>query len=96
MIGTGKLELHSARRGGRFNRVSLVAAFLGLFWSLPSLGADPATITFSLDFPKSNPERYSIAVQSDGRAHYECSGKISDDSEDRETYETEFTFSDVA
>ena len=34
-------------------------------------------------------------VQSDGRAHYECSGKISDDSDDRESYETDFTFSDA-
>jgi hypothetical protein len=95
MIGTGKLKLHSARRGGQFSRLSLVIACLGLFWNLPSLGADPATITFSLDFPKSSPERYSIVVQSDGHAHYESSGKISDDSDDRESYQTEFTFSDA-
>jgi hypothetical protein len=95
MIGTGKLESPGARRGGRFNRVSLIVACLGLLWSLPSPAADPATITFSLDFPNSNPERYSIMARSDGHAHYECSGKISEDSDDRETYETEFTFSDA-
>ena len=50
-------------------------------------------VTFSLDFPHSDPERYSIAVQSDGHARYECSAKISDDSDDRETYQTEFTLS---
>ena len=95
MIGTGKLKSPGARRGGRCNRGSLIIACLGLLWSLPSPAADPATITFSLDFPNSNPERYSIVAQSDGHAHYECSGKISEDSDDRETYETEFTFSDA-
>lgn len=75
--------------------MSLIVACLGLLSSLPSPAADPATITFSLDFPNSNPERYSIVAPSDGHAHYECSGKIAEDSDDRETYETEFTFSDA-
>jgi len=56
--------------------------------------ADPATVTFTLDFPNSSPEHYSIAVQSDGKAHYESSGKISNDSDVRDNYETDFTFSD--
>jgi hypothetical protein len=56
--------------------------------------ADPATITFSLDFPDSSPEHYSIAVQSDGHAQYESSGKISADSDVRDNYQTDFTFSD--
>ena len=68
---------------------------LALLWSLPTGAAEPATVTFSLDFPHSDPERYSIAVQSDGHARYECSAKISDDSDDRETYQTEFTLSDA-
>jgi hypothetical protein len=57
--------------------------------------AEPATITFSLDFPKSEPEHYSISVQSDGHARYECTAKISDDSEDRETYRTDFIFTEA-
>jgi hypothetical protein len=61
----------------------------------PTLAADPATITFSLDFPNSSPEHYSIAVQSDGHAHYESSGKISADSDARDDYQTDFTFSDA-
>jgi hypothetical protein len=68
---------------------------LALLWSLPTRAAEPATVTFSLDFPHSDPERYSIAVQSDGHARYECSAKISDDSDERETYQTEFTLSDA-
>jgi hypothetical protein len=57
--------------------------------------ADPVTVTFSLDFPTSDPEHYSISVQSDGRAKYECTGRISKDSDENETYQTDFTFSDV-
>jgi hypothetical protein len=59
-----------------------------------SVAADPATITFSLDFPNSSPEHYSIVVQSDGHAHYESSGKLSADSDVRDDYQTDFTFSD--
>lgn len=51
-------------------------------------------MTFSLDFPDSSPEHYSIAVQSDGHAHYESSGKITADSDVRDNYETDFVFSD--
>jgi hypothetical protein len=65
-----------------------------LYLAVRSLAADPATVTFSLDFPNSSPEHYSIAVQSDGHAHYESSGKLSDDSDVRDDYQADFTFSD--
>jgi hypothetical protein len=55
--------------------------------------ADPATITFTLDFPASDPDRYSISVTNDGHGKYECSAKISPESDDRETYQAEFEFS---
>jgi hypothetical protein len=71
----------------------VLAVFLVLSVA-PSIAADPATISFSLDFPNSSPEHYAIAVQSDGRAHYESSGKISADSDARDDYQTDFTFSD--
>jgi hypothetical protein len=61
----------------------------------PLMAADSAAVTFSLDFPHSNPEHYVISVQSDGRAHYESNGVINEGSDDRETYQTDFTFSDV-
>jgi hypothetical protein len=63
---------------------------------LPNLrvqAADAATVTFSLDFPKSDPAHYSISLASDGHAHYECSARISRESEDQENYETDFEFS---
>jgi hypothetical protein len=61
----------------------------------PSIAADPAIVTFSLDFPNSSPEHYSIVVQSDGHDHYESSGKISVDSDARDDYQTDFTLSDT-
>lgn len=57
--------------------------------------AEPASISFSLDFPQSSPEHYQISVQSDGHAHYESTGKISADSDARDDYETNFIFSDA-
>ena len=71
------------------------AAILFLHGAVPSRAADAATVIFSLDFPASDPEHYSISVAADGRAHYECLAKISAESEDRETYQSEFTFSDA-
>ena len=71
-------------------------AFL-LFSLFPAAGAaaDSGTITFTLDFPNSAPEHYSISVQSDGHATYESSGKISEDSDERDSYQTQFIFSDA-
>ena len=70
------------------------ACVLLLVSSLLSIAADPATVSFSLDFPNSSPEHYSLVVQSDGHTHYESSGKISNDSDVRDDYQTDFTFSD--
>src|SRR6267378_2505957 len=62
-------------------------------FTAPAIAADPATITFSLDFPNSDPEHYTIAVNSDGHARYECLAKVSQDSDEREPYQTEFDMS---
>src|SRR5579864_2515998 len=66
-----------------------------LFLQLPLRAANPATITFSLDFPNSSPEHYSFSVQSDGHAKYESSGRISADSDERSSFDTDFIFSDA-
>jgi hypothetical protein len=66
-----------------------------LFLQLPLRAADPATVTFSLDFPNSSPEHYSFSVQSDGHAKYESSGRISADSDERSSFDTDFIFSDA-
>jgi hypothetical protein len=61
--------------------------------STSGLAAEPATVTFMLDFPTSDPERYSISVTSAGHGKYECSAKMSPESEDREAYQAEFELS---
>lgn len=73
----------------------LLPALLVICIHSASLAADSATITFSLDFPNSAPEHYSMAVQADGNAKYESAGKISLDSDERDNYQTEFSFSDA-
>jgi hypothetical protein len=95
MIGTGESRSHRVGLTRRVVRAFLIVstACPALFWTPPTRAAEPATVTFSLDFPKSDPEHYSIAVQSDGHARYECSARISNDSEEHEAYQTEFTFS---
>lgn len=91
----GARAVLSARGPKLFNIFSLIAFSVCLvLWSFPVRGAEPATISYSQDFPGSNPDHYSIVVQSDGRAHYESSAKISPDSDDREAYQTDFDFSD--
>jgi hypothetical protein len=49
-------------------------------------------LTFTLDFPQSNPEHYSISVDAAGHARYECTGKVTDDSEEQ-NYRAEFEMS---
>lgn len=51
-----------------------------------------ATVTFTLEFPQSDPQHYVIAVQATGHARYESTGKITEDSEE-ETYQLEFEMS---
>jgi hypothetical protein len=53
----------------------------------------PATVTFTLDFPASQPGHYSLQVQSDGKAHYESSSRISAESDDVDSFSYEFTIS---
>jgi len=93
MTGTGRAESHYV---GRWQRLFFLVGLLIVLCSVSTRAAEPATITFSLNFPASDPERYTITVQSDGRARYECSAKILEDSDERETYQTEFSFSDAA
>jgi hypothetical protein len=45
----------------------------------------PAAVTFTLDFPTSQPEHYSIRVPSDGSAHYQSSGRLSPDSDETDS-----------
>src|SRR6266851_10299970 len=51
----------------------------------------PAVVTFTIDFPASQPEHYSIRVQSDGLARYQSSGRRSPDSDETDTFDLDFT-----
>lgn len=53
----------------------------------------PATVTFTQDFPTSQPEHYSVRVQSDGPAHYQSSGRLSADSDETDSFDLDFTAS---
>jgi hypothetical protein len=51
-----------------------------------------AVITFTLDFPNSEPTHYAIAVDANGHGTYDCLAKASDDS-DPQPYHADFTMS---
>lgn len=94
-IGTVQARSHRLARRPPRSRLIFLVASAALFCRLPFAAAEPATVTFSFDFPGSDPEHYSMSVQSDGRARYECSAPVSADSDDREDYQTEFSLSDA-
>jgi len=54
----------------------------------------PAVVTFTLDFPNSQPEHYSIRVPSEGSARYQSSGRVapdSTDSDETDDFDLDFT-----
>jgi hypothetical protein len=57
-----------------------------------SRAASTAVVTFTLDFPQSNPEHYAMAIDAAGHARYECTGKVAENSEEQ-AYQTEFEVS---
>jgi len=59
---------------------------------IPVSAQQPATVTFTLDFPNSEPDHYVISVSSDGHANYESNGKLSPDAED-DGYRLDFLLS---
>jgi len=96
-------SIERSRRGCLAERSSAVLSWrttwlltIALLCAASAWAAEPATVTFSLDFPNSVPDRYTISVASDGKAHYSCTAKISDQSDDRDNYSSDFTVSDAA
>jgi len=72
-----------------------VVAMPGLLQSqAPQPAAAPSipVVTFTFDFPNSNPQHYSISVDENGHAKYECRGKVAADFEEQE-YQAEFQIS---
>ncbi len=54
----------------------------------------PAVITYSLDFPGSEPDHYFFYVSSDGKASYESTGRVTPDSP-ADPYHDEFVLSEA-
>jgi hypothetical protein len=71
-----------------------VAALLASAISQSATSPNPSAslITFTLDFPQSNPAQYSIAVDATGHARYECTGTVAENS-DPQVYRLEFEVS---
>jgi len=59
----------------------------------PNSAAVPAVVTFTLDFPTSAPEHYSIRVPSEGPAQYQSSGRLSADSDETDSFDLDFPLS---
>src|ERR1017187_7292556 len=49
----------------------------------------PAVVPFPLDFPTSEPEHYSIRVQSDGSGRYQSSGRLSADPNETDSHDND-------
>jgi len=67
-----------------------------LAWPQPPTAsgeASAALVTFTLDFPASQPEHYSIRVLSDGLAHYQSTGRISADGDETDSFDLDFPLS---
>ena len=73
--------------------LAILPAVALILCTVVARAAEPATITFTLEFPASDPDRYSISVTADGHGKYECSAKIAPESDDRENYQAEFELS---
>lgn len=54
------------------------------------------TVSFTCDFPSSEPDHYVISVSEDGRASYDSDGKISPESADSDAFHLDFTVSEAA
>jgi len=59
----------------------------------PSVGQALSVVTFTLDFPKSQPEHYAIRIASVGPNHYESSGRLTADSDVTDSFDFDFTIS---
>jgi hypothetical protein len=73
---------------------AVILALMSLFCNAAAsqdAKAHPASISFSLDFPQSIPDHYTISVAADGQASYESTGKLTPDSEPGDPFHLNFT-----
>jgi len=75
---------------GKSHLLCLLLLALGL--PISALAQEAAVVTFTLDFPGSEPSHYVISVSSDGHSTYESDGKLSPDS-DADPFHLDFSVS---
>ncbi len=73
-------------------RAPVLSVLFLICWFGPASAQQPATVTFTLDFPNSEPDHYVISVASDGRASYKSNGKLSPEAQD-DGYRLDFLLS---
>jgi len=78
----------------RIIRAGALSFLLLIGCSIAGSAQQPATVTFTLDFPNSEPDHYVISVSSDGSATYESNGKLSPDAQ-ADASRLEFSLSPV-
>lgn len=54
------------------------------------------TVTFTCDFPGSEPDHYVISVAHDGAASYDSTSKLSSESDSEDSFHSDFTISQAA
>jgi hypothetical protein len=83
-------------RSGQSRKTSVVQTLgllcLFLCFHLPMRAQEPARITFSFDFPGSEPDHYLISISTDGHATYDSHTKTTQGSED-DSFHFDFTIS---
>ncbi len=75
----------------RLFQIVCLLIFLSSLLAYSQTAPAPAVVTCTLDFPASQPEHYSIRLQSDGSARYESSGRISAESDETDSFDLGFT-----
>jgi hypothetical protein len=93
------LVARSASAGAGFLRRRFIISIVLISAGVPLASAQVASngaaqVTFTLDFPQSDPPHYAISVDSAGHANFECTVKAEKEGED-ESYHAEFEVSHV-
>jgi hypothetical protein len=82
-VGASVRFVQRPARAGRSRPHQILGLLLLLIvgLTLPARAQETAVVTFTLDFPGSEPSHYAISVFSDGHATYDSDGKLSPESE---------------
>ncbi len=72
----------------------LLLAFFIFFLPILTAAQDELpVVTFTIDFPDSQPEHFSLLIHADGSSHYQSSGRLSADSDATDSFELAFSVS---